>query len=100
MSNKFDSKNKIIRLCMLGMNMEEQGDSEGALTVFMQALKESTNDFEKFVATYQMAKYEKNISEKLKWLEKSLQYVIESEDYGLRSTLPTIYFSLQNVTKN
>ena len=59
MSNKFDSKNKIIGLCMLGMNMEEQGDLEGAMTVFIQALNESTNDFEKFIATYQIAKYKK-----------------------------------------
>lgn len=94
MSNKFDSKNKIIGLCMLGMNMEEQGDSEGAMAILIKALNESTDDFEKFVATYQIAKYEKNIPEKLKWLEKSLQYAIKSEDYGIKSTLPTIYFDI------
>lgn len=94
MSNKFDPKNKIIGLCILGMNQEEQGDLEGAMTVFMKALNESTNDFEKFVATYQIAKYEKNIPEKLTWLEISLQYVIKSEDYGVKSTLPTIYSAM------
>lgn len=94
MSNKFDPKNKIIGLCMIGMNMEEQGDSEGAMTVFMTALNESANGFEKFVVTYQIAKYEKNIQEKLKWLEKTLQYAIKSEDCGVRSTLSTIYFCI------
>lgn len=59
MSNKFDPKNKIIGLCMIGMNMEEQGDPERAMTVFMEALNGSANDYEKFVVTYQIAKYEK-----------------------------------------
>lgn len=57
MSNKSDPKNKITGLCMIGMNMEEQRDSEGAMTVFMKALNESANGFEKFVVTYQIAKY-------------------------------------------
>lgn len=76
---------------MIGMNMEEQGDTEGAMAVFMKALDESTNEYEKFVVTYQIAKYEKNIQEQLKWLEKTLQYAIKSEDCGVRSTLSTIY---------
>lgn len=91
MSNKFNPKSKIIGLCMIGMNMEEQGDPAKAMTVFMEALNGSENDYEKFVVTYQIAKYEKNIQEKLKWLEKTLQYAIKSEDCGVRSTLSTIY---------
>ena len=94
MSSKFDPENKIIGLCMMGINRGEQGDSEGAMTIFMAALNESTNGFEKFVVTYQIAKYEKDIQEKLKWLEKTLQYAIKSEDCGVRSTLPTIYFCI------
>lgn len=34
MSNKFDQRNKIIKLCMLGMGMEDQGNSEEASEVF------------------------------------------------------------------
>lgn len=71
--------------------MEEQGDSERTMTVFMEALNGSANDYEKFVVTYQIAKYEKNIQEKLKWLEKTLQYAIKLEDCGVSSTLSTIY---------
>lgn len=94
MSSQFDPKNKIIGQCMIGMNMEDQGDSEGAMTVFMEALNESENDYERFVVTYQIAKYEKNISKKIKWLEKALQYAIKAEDCGVRSTLSTIYFCI------
>lgn len=61
MSNKFDSKNKIIGLCMLEINMEEQGESKEAMIVFMEALSESVNDFEKFVVTFQIAKYKKTL---------------------------------------
>ena len=39
--------------------MEGEGDLERAMTAFIEALNESSNDYEKFVVTYQIAKYEK-----------------------------------------
>lgn len=94
MSNKFDPKNKIIRLCMLGMGMEEQGNSEEASEVFLQAWNEAINDFERFIAAYHVAKYKKDISERLKWMETSLQYAIKSKDDSVKSAFPTVYLSI------
>ncbi|MCR1951579.1 NAD(+)--rifampin ADP-ribosyltransferase [Clostridium sp. DSM 100503] len=94
MSTKFDPKNKIIRLCMLGMNMEDQGNSEEASALFLQALNESVNDFERFIAAYQVAKHKKDISDKLKWMEKALEYAIKSNDDSVKSAFPTIYLSI------
>ena len=61
MSNKFNPNNKIIRLCMLGMGKEDQGNSEEASEIFRKAWNESVNEFEKFIVAYHIAKYEKDV---------------------------------------
>lgn len=94
MSNKFDPKNKIIRLCMMGMGMEDQGNSEEASALFLKAWKEATDDFERFIAAYQIAKHKKDISDRLKWMETALQHAIKSNDVGVKSAFPTIYLSI------
>ncbi|MGL4452315.1 MAG: NAD(+)--rifampin ADP-ribosyltransferase [Sarcina sp.] len=94
MSDKFNPKNKIIRLCMLGIGMEEKGNSKEANELFSQALNESADDFEKFIATYHIAKYKKDVLDKLKWMEKSLEYARESNDDSVKSAFPTIYLSI------
>lgn len=99
MSTKFDPKNKIIRLCVLGMGMEEQGNSEEASELFLQAWNESANDFERFIAAYQVAKHEKDISNRLKWMETSLEYAIKSNDDSVKSAFPAIYLSISKCYK-
>ncbi|MGL4362232.1 MAG: NAD(+)--rifampin ADP-ribosyltransferase [Cellulosilyticaceae bacterium] len=94
MSNTFDPKNKIIGLCMLGMRIEEQGNSEEANKLFLQAWNEAVNDFERFIAAYHIGKYEKDVLERLKWMEKSIQYAIKSNDDSVRSAFPTIYLRI------
>ncbi len=94
MSNKFDPKNKIIRLCMLGMSIEEQGNSEKANLLFLQAWNEAVDDFEKFIAAYHVAKYKKDTSERLRWIKISLQHAIKSNDDSVKSAFPTIYLMI------
>ncbi|MGL4990161.1 MAG: NAD(+)--rifampin ADP-ribosyltransferase [Sarcina sp.] len=94
MSTNFDPKNKIIRLCMLGMGMEAQGNSKEAKVLFYQAWNEAENEFEKFIAAHNIAKYEKDVSDRLKWMEISLEYAIESNDDSAKSAFKTIYLSI------
>lgn len=91
MSNKFDPKNKIIRLCMMGMSMEEQGNLEEANLLFLQAYNEAVDDFEKFIAAYHLAKYKKDALDRLKWMKISLQYAVKSNNNGVKSAFKTIY---------
>ncbi|MGL4740018.1 MAG: NAD(+)--rifampin ADP-ribosyltransferase [Sarcina sp.] len=93
MSNIFDPKNKIIKLCMLGMGLQKNNSDE-ASKVFNEALSESTNDFEKFISAYNMANNKDNVLEKLDWLKKSLEYAISLNDDGVKSAFPTIYLSI------
>ena len=94
MSNKFNPKNKIISLCMLGMEKEDQGKYEEASELFLQAWNEAVNDFERFIAAYHIAKYEKDVFNRLKWMETSLQYAIKSNDDSVKSAFPAIYLSI------
>lgn len=94
MSSKFDPKNKIIKLCMLGMGMEAKGNSKEGSKLFLQAFNEAENDFEKFIAAYHIGKYEKDILDRLKWMETSLEYGIKSNDDSVKSAFATIYLNI------
>ena len=69
----FNPNNPIVKLCLQGMGMEEQGKPKEASELFLQAWNEATNDFEKFLAAHYVARHQKNTSDQLKWLETALQ---------------------------
>ncbi len=91
---EFSSANNIVKLCLQGMAMEDQGNLEEAGTLFLQAWKEGTNDFEKFLAAYYVARHQKNISEKLKWLENALQFALKTNDDSVQSAFPDLYSNI------
>ena len=43
---EFNPSNKVIKLCIQGMDMEGKGNAEEASMLFLQAWNEATNDFE------------------------------------------------------
>lgn len=94
MSIKFDPKNNIIRLCMMGMGMEDSCKPEEASILFFKAWSEATNDFERFIAAYYVARHQKNILDRLKWMETSLQYAIELNDDSVKSAFPSLYLNI------
>lgn len=99
MSNKFDPKNEIIKLCILGINTAEKGDLKESNKLFSKAWDKAKDDFEKFIVAFQLGKYEKDVSNKLKWMEKSLQYALKSDDYGVKSAFSTIYLNIAKCYK-
>lgn len=94
MGISFNPENNIIRLCMLGMGMEETGDLEEARKQFRQAWDEAANDFEWFIAAYFISRHEKNSIERLKWLEISLQHGINLNDDSVNTAFPTLYANI------
>lgn len=107
---EFNPNNNIIKLCLQGMSMEEQGKPEEAGKIFLQAFNESANDFEKFITTYYIARHQKNASGQLEWLEAALQYALKINDDTVRSAFPSLYSNIakcyedlgdpENVKKN
>jgi hypothetical protein len=65
---EFNPNNHIVKLCLQGLAVEEEGKPEEAARIFLQAWNEATNDFEKFIAAIFVARHQKNIPGKLKWL--------------------------------
>ena len=71
--------------------MEEKGDAEKASRLFLQAWNESTNDFEKYIAAYYVARHQENLRDKLEWLETSLQFASKINDATVQSAIPSLY---------
>ena len=94
MNIKFDPNNVVIKLCMMGMSMEDGGNIEGATTMFNKAWHEATDDYQKFIAAYHLARQQKSITDKLKWLETSLQCALKINDENVKSAYPTLYLNI------
>ena len=94
MKNQFDPNNNIIKLCMLGMSMEENGKHEDARDKFLEAWTKTTDDFERFIAAYFVARYQINISDKINWLETSLQFALKLNDESVKSAFESLYLSI------
>ena len=94
MEMEFNPNNHVVKRCIQGMGMEEKGKPEEAGTLFLQAWNEATNDFEKFIATHYVARYQKNVADKLKWLETALQFALKINDDTVRSAFPSLYSNI------
>jgi hypothetical protein len=91
---EFNPNNKVVKLCLQGMGMEEKGKPNEASELFLQAWNEATNDFEKFMAAHYVARYQKNVSDKLKWLEMALQLALKINNDAVRSAFPALYSNI------
>ena len=90
----FDPNNKIIQLCIQGMNLEGEGKKEDALALFLRAWEEATNDFEKFTAAHYVARHQNHVPDKLKWDEISLQFARKIEDESIKEYYPSLYLNI------
>src|SRR5436190_8066878 len=91
---EFDPNNNIVKLCLQAMEMEGKGKPAEASKIFLQAWNEATNDFEKFTASYYVARHQKNVRDKLKWLQTSLQFALKINDDAVKGAFPTLYSNI------
>jgi rifampin ADP-ribosylating transferase len=96
MNIKFDPKNNIIKLCMIGMGLNDSGKVEEAKAMFQKAFEEAADDYEKFIAAYHLAKQQENITEKLRLLMISLQCAQNINDDNVKSAYKALY---ENIAK-
>ncbi len=76
------------------MAMEEKDEPGKASKLFLQAWNEAMNDFEKFIAAYYVARHQKNISGKLKWLETDLQLALKINNDAVKGAVASLYESI------
>lgn len=91
---EFNPFNNVVKLSMQGMSLQEQGKSEEAGKLFMQAWDEATDDLEKFISAHCLARYQQNASDQLKWLETALTFAIKINDDSVKSALPALHFNI------
>jgi hypothetical protein len=65
---EFNPFNNVVKLCLQGMGMEENGKPEEAGKLFLQAWEDATDDLEKFIAAYFLPTNQKVAADKLQWL--------------------------------
>ncbi len=94
MNIKFDPSNVVVKLCMSGMSLEDSGKLEDAIAMFHKAWHEATDDYERFIAAYHLARQQKSITDKLKWMETSLQCALNINDDNVKSAYPTLYLNI------
>jgi len=97
---EFNPSNKVVKRCLEGMGMEEKGKPEEAIKLFLQAWNEATYDFEKFLSAHYVARYQENVSDKLKWLETSLQSALKINDDTVKSAFPSLYSNIAKCYEN
>ena len=91
---EFSPFNNVVKLSLQGMDMEEKGKPGEALKLFLQGWNEATNDFEKFIAAYYVARHQETIPGKLKWLETALQFALKINDDAVKSAFPSLYSNI------
>lgn len=97
---EFNPHNPIIQLCLHGMAMEDKGQPGEARRTFLQAWNEATNDFEKFTAAYYLSRHQKTVSDRLKWLETSLQSALRINDVSVAGAFPALYANISKCYEN
>ncbi len=91
MAIRFDPNNAIIQLCVGGLSREDSGNLEGAAAMFQKAWNEAADDYERFIAAYHLGRLQKNATDRLKWMEASLQCARSIDDVNVISAYPTLY---------
>ncbi len=76
------------------MDLEGKSNPEEASKIFLQAWNEATNDFEKFLAAHYVARHQKNVSDKLKWLETGLQLALKINNDSVNGVFPSLYLNI------
>lgn len=88
---EFNPSNPVVRRCLEGMDMAEGGNPEEASRLFLQAWHEATDDLEKFIAAYYVARYQENNADRLQWYETALRFALAIKDGSVHSAFASLY---------
>ena len=91
---EFSPNNNVVKLCLQGMGMEEKGKLEEASKLFLQGWNEAKNDFERFISAHYIVRHQKNASDKLKWLETTLQFALRINNDSVKGAFSSLYLNI------
>ena len=91
---EFSPFNNIVKLCIQGMDFEEKGNSAEASKTFFLAWNEATDDFEKFLAAYHVARHKMDVSDKLNWYHTALRLALAIDDFSVKEAYTSLYMNI------
>jgi len=91
---QFDPENKVIKLCVDGMNAEARGAHDEAMRLFQSAWDQSVNDFERFTSAHYLARSQHAPEDRLKWNLEALSYARAIEDEDMKVHYPSLYLNI------
>ena len=90
----YDPDNKVVQLCVDGMNVEAQGDIEKAKSLFKQAWDIAENDFEAFTAAHYVGRNQNTPEETLHWNEEALRLAQATAMDDVNAYYPSLYLNV------
>lgn len=91
---EFSPKNPIVQLCIQGMNFEAANQQKETAAAFLRAWNEASNDFEKFLAAWYVARSQNNLADRLKWLQTALKLALKIDNEAVSAAFPPLYTSI------
>lgn len=91
---KFSPQNAIVRLCIQGMRLEEDGHVDEARAMFLRSWNEAIDDHERFLAAYHVSRLEKAAADQLTWLEIALQLASQLDDASVGAAFPHLHLRI------
>lgn len=89
-----DDLSKVFYLCSQAHNLEDKFDYAKAKEKFEEAWRISRTDFAKYVASRQLAGYQKSFEAQLEWFLKSLEYGLNIDQEVLKGMLSSHYHDI------
>jgi Rifampin ADP-ribosyl transferase len=91
---EFSPANPVVKLCLQGIRAADAGNANAANQCFMDAWRDATDDFERFLAAWFVARQQLDATQQLHWLNAALQHALRVDDPAAISALPTLYASI------
>lgn len=78
-------------MCMRGMLMEETGKFQDAVDLYRQAWDVASNEFEKFLAAWFIARLQPEATGRLMWYDTALQLGLSLDNEPVRAAFPPLH---------
>lgn len=91
---EFSPQNDIVKRCLLGINAAEHNENERAVEHFQEAWQVATADFEKYLAAYFLARYQKEEKTKISWLHTVLEFANKLNNPMVQPVFQEVYLQL------
>ena len=89
-----DPDNHVVRLCVAGLACESDHRFEDALSLYMRAWDESSDDFESCIAAHYVARQQRSIADALRWNFEALHRANSVQDNRTREFYPSLYLNI------